>query len=125
MSRDQSQMNEATRATAEDRKPVRRGRPAKPVGIHYDADVPRLKGCPDCGGRGYYLIHPFKTGGSNGAGGLGNMCHCLTCVDSKAYWDEFGELPPSVVADMASRAAAEAGQGGCCREGVERVGCEG
>ena len=45
-------------------------------------------------------------GGSNGAGGLGNMCHCLTCVDSKAYWDEFGELPPSVVADMASRAAA-------------------
>ena len=83
-----------------DRRPVLRGRPKNPESVRHDADVPRLKGCPDCGGRGYYLIQPFMTGGSNGAGGLGNMCHCLTCVDSKAYWDEFGELPPSVVADM-------------------------
>jgi len=85
---------------AADRRPVRRGRPEEPQSLRSTEDVTRLKGCPDCAGRGYYLIQPFKTGGSNGAGGLGNMCHCLTCVDSKAYWDEFGELPPSVVADM-------------------------
>lgn len=91
-----------------DRRPVLRGRPEIPESIQYDADVPRLKGCPDCGGRGYYLIQPFKTGGCNGAGGLGNMCHCLTCADSKAYWDEFGELPPSVVAEMDRPSAASA-----------------
>lgn len=87
-------------AHATDRRTVLRGRPANPESIHPCADVVRLKGCPDCGGRGYYLIEPFRTGGSNGAGGLSNMCPCLTCVDSNAYWKEFGELPPSVVTDM-------------------------
>ena len=86
--------------TPQDRRHVLRGRPTNPVAIEYGQDVPRLRGCPDCSGRGYYLINPFLTGGSNGAGGLRNMCQCQTCADSKAYWDEFGELPPSVVAEM-------------------------
>jgi len=34
-----------------DRRPVLRGRPKNPESIRHDADVPRLKGCPDCGGR--------------------------------------------------------------------------
>lgn len=87
-------------ASSMDRRVVRRGRPENPEPIQYGADVPILKGCPDCGGRGYYLIQPFLSGGSNGAGGLRNMCHCQTCTDSKAYYLEHGELPPSVVADM-------------------------
>ena len=87
-------------ASSMDRRVVLRGRPKNPVSLNYDDDVVRLKDCPDCGDRGYYLIHPFATGGSNGAGGLHNMCQCQTCVDSNAYWLEFGELPPSVVADI-------------------------
>lgn len=83
-----------------DRRVVLRGRPEYPVSIEYGDDVVRLKDCPDCGGRGYYLITPFATGGSNGAGGLRNMCQCQTCADSKAYYLEYGELPPSVVVDM-------------------------
>jgi len=90
--------------TVMDRRVVLRGRPASPVGLDHGDDVVRLKGCPDCSGRGYYLIQPFATGGSNGAGGLRNMCQCQTCADSKAYYIEFGELPPSVVADMGGKA---------------------
>ena len=38
--------------------------------------------CPDCKGRGYFLIRPFATGGSNGAGGIHNMTQCKTCRDA-------------------------------------------
>lgn len=79
---------------------VLRGRPENPIGLDHADTVVRLKDCPDCGGRGYYLIRPFATGVANGAGGLRNMCQCQTCADSKAYYLEHGELPPSVVADM-------------------------
>jgi hypothetical protein len=87
-------------ANSMDCRVVLRGRPANPVGLNYGDDVVRLKDCPDCGGRGYFLISPFATGGSNGAGGMRNMCQCQTCADSKAYYLTYGELPPSVVADM-------------------------
>ncbi len=75
---------------------IRRGRPEKPVGFHHDGNLVRLNGCPDCHGRGWFLINPFATGGSNGFGGIGNLCQCLTCLDSKAYWDQHGELPPEI-----------------------------
>lgn len=59
--------------------------------------IVRLENCPDCDGRGWFLINPFATGGSNGAGGIGNMTACKTCVAAKKYWDEHGTLPPDVV----------------------------
>jgi len=40
--------------------------------------------CPDCNGRGWFLIRPFMTGGSNGAGGIGNMRQCETCAKEYA-----------------------------------------
>jgi hypothetical protein len=75
---------------------IRRGRPDKPVGLTYDDQIVRLNGCPDCQGRGWFLINPFATGGGNGCGGIANLCQCLTCLDSKSYWDAHGELPPEI-----------------------------
>lgn len=48
-------------------------------------NVVRWRDCPDCEGRGWFLINAFKTGGSNGAGGLQNMTQCKTC--RAAYHD--------------------------------------
>lgn len=101
--------------TSQDQRVVLRGRPAAPVGLNHGDDVIRLKGCPDCDGRGYFLIQPFVSGGSNGAGGLRNMCQCQTCADSQAYCMAYGELPPSVVADMAQRSGAAQGSSGTAK----------
>ncbi len=72
---------------------VRRGKGNPPVPIESQSDVICMKGCPDCGGRGWFLISPFKTGGTNGAGGLRNMTQCLTCLDASEYWGVHGTLP--------------------------------
>jgi len=80
---------------------IRRGRADKPVGLNWNDNVVQMNGCPDCKGRGWFLINPFATGGGNGFGGIGNLTQCLTCLDCKAYWDEHGVLPPEVVAEMA------------------------
>lgn len=72
---------------------VLRGRPERPRPFAPSDDVVRLRDCPSCGGRGWFLIEPFKTHGLNGAGGLGNMCQCLTCLDAHAYFKENGRLP--------------------------------
>jgi hypothetical protein len=79
-----------------------------PVAMKYGDEYPRLEGCPSCEGRGWFLINPFATGGTNGAGGIGNMTPCLTCIDAKAYWDAHGELPPNLVAAIATKKAAKA-----------------
>lgn len=84
---------------------IRRGRGDAPKPMNYGDEVPRLVGCPDCGGRGYFLIRPFMTGGTNGAGGLGNMTQCLTCLDCKAYYEQHGELPPEIVKEMEAKKA--------------------
>lgn len=67
-------------------------------------DIVKMKGCPDCNGRGYFLINPFATGGTNGCGGIGNCCQCQTCLNAKAYWDKHGHLPPELVAEMQAKA---------------------
>lgn len=72
------------------------GRPANPQPLDRNSTVVRLQGCPDCKGRGWFLINPFATGGSNGAGGIGNMCQCETCLSAKQYWDQHGALPPEL-----------------------------
>ncbi len=86
---------------------IRRGKAASPEGLMQGQDVVVLKCCPDCGGRGWYLINPFATGGSNGAGGIGNLTQCLTCLDSKAYWDQHGRLPPEIIAELTAEVLAE------------------
>lgn len=48
-------------------------------GFKPDDTVIRWRDCPDCKGRGWFLIRPFATGGSNGVGGLSNMRQCDTC----------------------------------------------
>jgi hypothetical protein len=80
---------------------VRRGAADSPPGDY--EDVVRLKDCPTCNGRGWFLHNPFATGGGNGVGGLRNTRQCLTCLDCKAYWDKHGELPPEIAAEIESK----------------------
>lgn len=68
--------------------------------LDHDSTIVKLKGCPDCDGRGYFLINPFATGGSNGAGGIRNCGQCQTCLNAKEYWDRYGQLPPELVSEM-------------------------
>lgn len=43
--------------------------------------VVKWKDCPHCGGRGWFLVDPFK------ASGAGNMAQCQTC---KSAHDQLG-----------------------------------
>lgn len=64
------------------------GKPLEP-----GQQVIALKFCPDCKGRGWFLINPFRTGGSNGAGDLANMTQCQTCLDAHEHFKTHGKLP--------------------------------
>ncbi len=72
------------------------GRGADPKPLTTDSKVIALATCPDCNGRGWFLINPFSVGGSNGAGGIANMTQCLTCKSAEEYFKEHGELPPGI-----------------------------
>jgi hypothetical protein len=69
-------------------------------------DVIRLKICPDCDGRGYFVINPLHPGSCEAAHGVGNMTQCLTCLQSKSHFDRYGELPPELVARLPDAARA-------------------
>jgi len=71
----------------------------RPVPFSPSDWVVKLRGCPDCGGRGWFLINPFRVS-SGGAGGLYNVTQCKTCLRSKRHFDETGTLPEDVVARM-------------------------
>lgn len=60
-------------------------------------DVIRLKCCPDCGGKGYFVINPFHPGSCEAANGPGNMTQCLTCLWAKTYYDRHGALPDELL----------------------------
>lgn len=82
---------------------TRRGRPNDPKPV--DSKVVTLVGCPDCNGRGWFLINPFATGGSNGCGGVGNMCQCLTCLDAHEFYLQHQRLPDELLEAMDSTAS--------------------
>ena len=63
-------------------------------------DVIKWKDCPKCKGRGWFLIEPFRSGGSNGAGGLGNMTQCLTCKETYEYFKIHGKLPEATAKEI-------------------------
>jgi hypothetical protein len=79
---------------------IRRGRADKPKPFSNGDMVVKLIDCPDCDGRGYFLINPFL---DYGLGSLDNMTQCLTCLDSKVYYDKFKRLPPEIVVEMENR----------------------
>lgn len=82
---------------------VRRGRTDDPQPLSHDSSVVKMKGCPDCEGRGWFLINPFATGGTNGCGGISNMCQCMTCKDAEAYFKENGDLPEEIKTLLATK----------------------
>lgn len=73
-----------------------RGRAFNGQPLQREVPVVRLEICPDCDGRGWFLINPFRTGGTNGAGGVGNMTQCLTCKSAHEYFKQHGVLPPEL-----------------------------
>lgn len=75
---------------------VIRGRGENPQPLSGDEALVRLKTCPSCEGRGWFLINPFATGGNNGVGGIGNLTQCLTCVDVHDYFVKHGKLPEGI-----------------------------
>jgi len=83
------------------------GRPKEPKGFKPDDDVIKLKSCPDCQGRGWFLINPFAMGGGDGSGGIGNKTQCLTCLNSHTYYQAHGKLPDDVVARIEANATKE------------------
>lgn len=56
--------------------------PYEDGGFKDDDIVIRWKNCPDCKGRGWFLIRPFATGGGNGVGGISNARQCGTCKNA-------------------------------------------
>ncbi len=93
--------------------------PAKghnPEPFEHNTEVTRFLGCPDCGGRGWFLIEPFRTGGS-GAGGYSNMCKCLNCERVKAHVDKYGVMPKEL--SMAQAPAAVAGAEAATKSGTD------
>lgn len=89
-------MDASKKPNTADVEAIRRGKGDDPQPVRSGDRMVALNSCPDCKGRGYFLINPFMTGGTNGAGGLGNMCQCLTCLDSESYYRRHGELPPEL-----------------------------
>lgn len=75
---------------------IKDARPSNPKGFENHENVIRWKDCPACEGRGWFLINPFATGGSNFCGGISNMCQCQMCLKAHEYWKETGELPDVV-----------------------------
>lgn len=65
-------------------------------------DVVVFKACPDCGGKGYFVIHPFHPGSCEAAHGPGNMTQCLTCVRAKSHYDRHG-VPPTDLLDAVTK----------------------
>lgn len=82
--------------------------PAKKKGFESGDEVIKLKGCPDCKGRGYFLIQPFLTGGSNLCGGISNTTQCPTCKSAHDYYEKHGKLPDDIAAAMENKAAVAA-----------------
>lgn len=66
--------------------------------LPHGVKLPSLPFCPDCSGRGSFLINPFATGGSNGAGGAENLAQCLTCKDAHDWYMKHGALPAELEA---------------------------
>lgn len=91
---------DSTPPAAADPVVIRRGRGEDPKPLKHSDTVVRMDGCPDCSGRGWFLINPFATGGPNGMGGIGNQMQCLTCLDCKTYYDQHGKLPPEIAKEM-------------------------
>lgn len=77
----------------------------EPRGLDPGGEVIRMAGCPDCNGRGWFLIHPFKTGGSGGCGGLTNTTQCPTCRAGHDHYRLHGRLPQDIADAMGVDAA--------------------
>ena len=58
-----------------------------------DFEYPALKGCPDCGGRGWLWENPFAE--------YNRVTRaCPTCWDAKKHFDAHGELPADITAAL-------------------------
>lgn len=61
--------------------------------------VVRLSTCPDCDGRGYFLINPFGQ-----LGNASNRTQCSTCLAAHAFFEKTGKLPNGIAWPEANHA---------------------
>lgn len=78
-------------------RPLANARPIGPLG---DPAYVKLKGCPDCDGRGWFVLRPFAETNRG-------VVQCPTCLAAKIHFDQFGELPADIQAAMVASAASK------------------
>jgi len=61
---------------------------AHEIRVPSDDIIIRWKDCPHCDGRGWWLDNPFKEYNKI-------TYQCKTCLESKAYFDKHGTVPPT------------------------------
>lgn len=52
-------------------------------------EVVRMKGCPDCEGRGWFCLNPFAPYNKK-------YKQCPTCIDAKRHYEKHGVLPEDI-----------------------------
>jgi len=58
-----------------------------------DQEYAKLKGCPECDGRGWFCLDPFQEYNKR-------FCRCPTCVEAEQYFKKHGELPEHIASKM-------------------------
>jgi hypothetical protein len=69
------------------------------IHVGTDQDIIKMRGCPDCGGRGYFIANPFAPYGLD-------YRQCKTCWDAKQHYDAHGSLPDELAARIAAAGSA-------------------
>ncbi|QDV24416.1 hypothetical protein [Aureliella helgolandensis] len=81
---------------------IRRGRAEHPEPLAQGAEIVKLRGCPDCDSRGYFLINPFIVRWESLLH-FSNLTQCQTCLDCQTYWNLYNALPPEIVAELTAK----------------------
>lgn len=66
---------------------------APPIQAGSDDEIVRMRGCPDCYGRGWFLKHPFAMYNQE-------YVQCPTCLSAKQHFDKYGTLPRDIAMAM-------------------------
>ena len=66
---------------------------AIPIYAGMDQEYAKLKGCPECEGRGYFCLNPFAETNKK-------FVRCQTCVEAERYFKKHGELPEHIASKI-------------------------
>ncbi|QDV26717.1 hypothetical protein Q31a_50960 [Aureliella helgolandensis] len=81
---------------------IRRGRAKDGKPLNPGQQIVKLRGCPDCDSRGYFLLNPFIPN-FRALLSFSNLTQCQTCLDCQTYWKLYGALPPEIVPELTTK----------------------